>query len=62
LIRCNAMDTLRRIDRKGFPVRLRNRCILTNRGRAVYRDYQISRIKLRELTSHGLLTGMRKSS
>ena len=39
-----------------------NRCVLTGRSRAVYRDLKISRIMLRELANKGELTGIRKSS
>ncbi len=42
--------------------RVRNRCELTGRPRGFYRKFQISRIKLRELTSAGKIPGVVKSS
>ena len=41
---------------------IRNRCVLTNRGRGTLRKFKISRICLRELVSAGLLPGVTKSS
>jgi len=43
-------------------VQTKNRCILTNRGRGVYKKFRISRIKLRQLANLGLLAGVTKSS
>lgn len=48
--------------RYGSIPRIRNRCILSGRGRSVYKKFNISRIKLRELASHGMLPGVRKAS
>ena len=45
-----------------YKVKLKNRCILTNRGSSIYRIYRISRIKFRELAKKGLITGIKKSS
>lgn len=42
--------------------RIRNRCLLTGRARSVYSDFQLTRMKLRELASFGLLMGIKKSS
>jgi ribosomal protein S14 len=41
---------------------IRNRCILSGKGRSIYRKYHISRIVLRELASKGSLLGVRKVS
>jgi len=50
------------LPRNSSISRIKNRCILTGRGRSVYRDFQLTRIKLRELASFGLLMGIKKSS
>jgi len=53
---------LAEMPRDGSEVRIRNRCMLTGRPRAVYRKFKISRIALRELASVGMIPGMVKSS
>jgi small subunit ribosomal protein S14 len=50
------------MPRDGSAVRVRNRCLLTGRPRAVYRKFKMSRIALRELASTGMIPGMVKSS
>ena len=50
------------LPRNGNPTRIRNRCELTGRPRAVYRKNKLSRIALRELGSKGLVPGLVKSS
>ena len=50
------------IPRNGNPTRVRNRCELTGRSRAVYRKFRLSRIMLRELGNKGLIPGLTKSS
>jgi small subunit ribosomal protein S14 len=42
--------------------RVRNRCEVTGRPRAVYRKMKMSRIAVRELGSKGLIPGLVKSS
>ena len=53
---------LAELPRNAAPVRVRNRCELTGRPRAVYRKFKLSRIALRELASTGQIPGMVKSS
>ena len=53
---------LAKMPRNGNPTRLRNRCELTGRPRAVYRKFKLCRIMLRELASLGQIPGMVKSS
>lgn len=53
---------LNQISRNSSRVRLKNRCISTGRGRAVYRFCRLSRIRFRELAAQGLLLGVSKSS
>jgi small subunit ribosomal protein S14 len=53
---------LAEMPRNSSPTRIRNRCEMTGRPRAVYRKFKLSRIKLRELASNGQIPGMVKSS
>ena len=50
------------LPRNSSPTRVRNRCELTGRPRAVYRKFKLSRIALRQLASLGMLPGVVKSS
>ena len=60
--RFEARLRLAEIPRNGNPTRIRNRCEITGRPRAVYRKLGMSRIALRELGSKGLIPGLVKSS
>ena len=53
---------LAKLPRNSSPTRIRNRCELTGRPRAVYRKFKLSRLALRELASSGALPGVVKSS
>ena len=53
---------LAELPRNGAKVRVRLRCELTGRPRAVYRKFKLSRLALRELASLGQIPGMVKSS
>jgi len=57
-----AQMKLAKLPRNSHPNRVRNRCELTGRPRAVYRKFRLSRIMLRELGSQGLIPGLIKSS
>jgi ribosomal protein S14 len=61
-IRSYYIHKLNNLNKNSCKIRIRNRCILTGRSRAVYRFCKISRIKLRELASSGLIAGIKKSS
>jgi small subunit ribosomal protein S14 len=50
------------LPRNTNPTRIRNRCELSGRPRAVYRRFKLSRIALRDLASVGLIPGVTKSS
>ena len=58
----NARLKLAKLPRNSSPTRVRNRCELTGRPRAVYRKFKLSRLALRELASSGALPGVVKSS
>lgn len=60
--RFTARLKLAELPRNSAPTRVRNRCEMTGRPRAVYRKMKMSRIALRELGSKGLIPGLLKSS
>ena len=60
--RFQAQLKLAEMPRNSSRTRVRNRCALTGRPRAVYRKFKMSRIALRELASAGQIPGMLKSS
>lgn len=43
-------------------IRIRNRCQITGRSRAVYRKFGVCRIVFRDMASDGLIPGVRKAS
>lgn len=57
-----AQAKLQRLPRDSSPVRIRTRCALTGRPRAVYRKFGLGRNKLREATMRGDVPGLRKAS
>lgn len=60
--RMAAREKLATLPRNSSPVRLRTRCVVTGRPRAVYKEFMLSRIKFRELALEGKLPGIHKSS
>ncbi|MBS0527294.1 MAG: 30S ribosomal protein S14 [Proteobacteria bacterium] len=60
--RFEARIKLAELPRNSSPTRIRNRCELTGRPRAVYRKFKLSRLALRQLASLGALPGVVKSS
>jgi len=60
--RFDARRKLQDMPLNGAKVRVCNRCVLTGRGRGVYRKYALSRIKFRELALEGKIPGVTKSS
>lgn len=53
---------LSKLSRNSNKVRIKNRCILSGRGRGIYRKFQLSRICIRRLASECKLPGVKKSS
>jgi small subunit ribosomal protein S14 len=53
---------IQRLPRNSAPSRLHNRCWMTGRPHAVYRDFGLSRHVIREMAHEGLLPGVVKSS
>jgi small subunit ribosomal protein S14 len=60
--RFTARLKLSELPRNSSAGRVRNRCEVTGRPRAVYRKMKMSRIAVRELGSKGLVPGLVKSS
>lgn len=60
--RQEATNKLNKMSKNSSPVRLRNRCQLTGRGKGVYRKFKISRLCFREMASKGMIPGVTKSS
>ena len=53
---------LQRLPRNSSGVRLRRRCLVTGRGRGVYRKFGLCRNMFRQLALEGKIPGVRKSS
>jgi ribosomal protein S14 len=60
--RLESLLQITKLPRNSSLVRIRNRCILTGRGRAIYKKFKISRISFRELALKGMLPGVSKAS
>lgn len=50
------------LPRNTSMTRIKNRCLLTGRGRGIFSFYGLSRISFRELASKGSLPGIKKKS
>ena len=61
-IRYQYVEKLNNLNRNSSKIRIRNRCVLTGRGRSIYRFCKFSRLKFRELASQGALAGIKKAS
>jgi small subunit ribosomal protein S14 len=53
---------LQKLPRNANPTRLRNRCVLTGRGRGTFRMFGLGRNKIRELAFKGDIPGVVKAS
>lgn len=60
--RMAAREKLASLPRNASPVRLRTRCVVSGRPRAVYREFMLSRIAFRQLALEGKLPGVHKAS
>ena len=60
--RIKFQSKLNDLPKDSSRVRIRNRCKITGRARAVYRKFGLSRIKIRELSMTGALPGVIKAS
>ncbi|MCY4400758.1 MAG: 30S ribosomal protein S14 [Gemmatimonadetes bacterium] len=57
-----AMAALQALPRDSAAVRYRNRCQMSGRPRGFIGKFGISRIAFRDMSLHGLIPGVRKSS
>ena len=57
-----AAAQLQALPRDSSPVRYRNRCQMSGRPRGFIGKFGLSRIAFREMSLHGLIPGVRKSS
>ncbi len=56
------MVGLQKLPRNSSPSRVRNRCLVTGRGKGVYRKFGLCRNVFRLLALEGKIPGMRKAS
>ncbi len=61
-VRFKASLELSVLPKNSSKTRLNNRCMFTGRGKAVLTSVRLSRVALRTLGSHGLISGFTKSS
>ena len=50
------------LKKNSFKTRIKNYCIITGRGRGVYKKVRVCRMLLRVLGAEGLFFGLKKSS
>jgi len=50
------------LPRNSSPTRVRNRCIITGKGKGVYRKFGLCRNQFRMLSLEGKIPGVRKAS
>lgn len=55
-------EGLQKLPRNSSPTRLRSRCVVSGRGRGVYKKFGLSRNVFRQLALEGKIPGIRKSS
>lgn len=55
-------ENLQKLPRNSAPTRVRNRCVVTGRGRGVYRKFGLCRNVFRQLALEGKIPGIRKAS
>ncbi len=60
--RQGAREALSALPRNSSPVRLRTRCVVSGRPRAVYKEFMLSRIAFRAMALRGELPGIHKAS
>eukprot|EP00794_Sanderia_malayensis_P020445 gene20445-22461_t len=60
-VKMQAGEDLDKLPRDSCITRMRDRCTLTDRPRAIQLRYRISRIKFRDFADKGLISGITKS-
>lgn len=61
-VRKKAGEDLENLPRDSSITRVRNRCILTDRGRGLVGRYRVSRMMFRYYADKGLIAGMQKAT
>lgn len=55
-------EGLQKLPKNSSPVRIKNRCSISGRGRGYLRAFGLSRIQFRELAREGKIPGVKKAS
>lgn len=55
-------EGLQKLPKNSSPVRVKNRCAVSGRGRGYLRAFGLSRIQFRELAREGKIPGVKKAS
>ena len=55
-------EGLQALPKNSSPVRIKNRCAVTGRGRGYMRMFGLSRIQFREMAREGKIPGVKKAS
>ena len=55
-------EGLQKLPKNSSPVRVKNRCAVSGRGRGYMRPFGLSRIAFRELAREGKIPGVKKAS
>jgi len=61
-IRIKAYNKINTLPVNSSITRIKNRCVLTNRSRSIYRKFKLSRLMFRKLASEGLIPGVSKAT
>ena len=61
-IRIFARNEIQLLLQKNSSTKIKNRCILTNRARAIYKKFKISRVFFKKFALQGELVGVKKAS
>ena len=62
VIRKKAAEDLKKLPRDSSISRVRNRCVLTDRGRALVGRYRVSRMMFRHFADKGLMASVQKAT
>ena len=62
LVKAGDYEALRKLPRDSAATRVRNRCVLTARGRSVSAKYGVCRQMFRKVALEGKLPGVKKAS
>ena len=61
-VRWEAFNSLLKFPLRSRRAQLKNRCLMSNRGKGILSQFKISRIQLRSCLAKGFFTGMTRSS